>query len=595
MSWPASIGVGVLTGLVAGFLAGWIANLAAGWYRMSSFEGASGYFVVAMALLGALGGLVLGIAVSRMLSGGTEPGALKALGLSHLVVLGVLGTVGAVSRLRADVPPRLDGEELLVALEIRWPEGQGPRDSVGDGEWSLRLGSSVRNTMRARMTGPFWREDARQEDGRWVVPGAVSLFTSRGRRTLDVLPDGIVDNGWLIPLPGRPGKAFLEWSAWLPKARDGEPPLPDGFRYRFRIVPVSRPIRTQVIGPFEVVTIAKGFNDVKYGDAPAIWIADAQFVVRFRGVPVPLTERFDAVAALGDTVPALLVQATTSGGEGPCHLLVAEGDSLRQQEIGICGSPIRGFPLTTDDGRYAQALATPYADGRLDRTTFAMPGQYLLREVVLDTRTLTARRLATNDQGRLIERIPPLGISPDGDSFVRLEWAEASSDEYALAVTHLGTGEQYRVPIDRAATRLVDLDAVTPQWVAHYYAWTRDPSGADRLEPRSGVVPLPYRGRLTREGSYREYRVAPAREGLRDAMVEFLVAEFGGRVVSAEPGAFAHQVEVAGAVVHLSWRGEDGHVGVWMDRGGDTSLVARIAERFDAALGTGRYDHLFGH
>jgi len=595
MSWPASLGVGVLTGLVAGFLAGWIANLAAGWYRMSSFEGASGYFVVAMALLGAAAGLVVGIVVSRTLPSWSEPGFLKALGVSQLVVFVVVGIIGAATRLLADVPPRLGGEEMLVAVEIRWPEGRSPADLADEGEWSLRLGSSISNTMRARTTGPLWREDARQEDGRWIVPGAVSLFTSRGKRTLDVLPDGVVDNGWLVPLPGRPGKSFLEWSEWLPRARDGEPALPDGFRYRFRVVPVSQPIRTQVIGPFEVVTIAEGFNDVKYGDAPAIWIADAQFVVRFNGAPVPLTEWFDAVATLGGSVPALLVQATTAGGEGPCHLLVAEGDTLRQQEIGICGSPIRGFPLTTDDDRFVQALGTRYADGRVDRTTFASPGQYLMHGVVLDTRTLTVRAFSTEDQGRLIERIPPLGVSPDGDSFVRLEWGEDSSDEYALAVTHLGTGERYRVPIDRAATRFSDLDAVNPQWVAHYYAWNRGLDGIDRLEPRTSVVPLPYQGRLTGDGSYREYRVAPAREELRTAMVEFLVAEFGGEIVPAEPGAFAHEVRIDGAVVHLSWRAEDGHVGVWMDRGGDTGLVATIAERFDAALRTGRYDHLFGN
>jgi len=31
-----------------------------------------------------------------------------------------------------------------------------------------------------------------------------------------------------------------------------------------------------------------------------------------------------------------------------------------------------------------------------------------------------------------------------------------------------------------------------------------------------------------------------------------------------------------------------------MDRGTDPALVATIAERFDAALATRRYDHLFG-
>ena len=35
-------------------------------------------------------------------------------------------------------------------------------------------------------------------------------------------------------------------------------------------------------------------------------------------------------------------------------------------------------------------------------------------------------------------------------------------------------------------------------------------------------------------------------------------------------------------------------VGVYMDRGVDSRLVLRIAERFDAALATGKYDGMFG-
>ena len=38
----------------------------------------------------------------------------------------------------------------------------------------------------------------------------------------------------------------------------------------------------------------------------------------------------------------------------------------------------------------------------------------------------------------------------------------------------------------------------------------------------------------------------------------------------------------------------DAHVGIWMDRGPDTRLIADIATRLDAALATGRFDQFLG-
>ena len=46
MSWLGSIVIGVITAIVAAVLAGIVASLAVEWFSVSSFEGASGYFVV---------------------------------------------------------------------------------------------------------------------------------------------------------------------------------------------------------------------------------------------------------------------------------------------------------------------------------------------------------------------------------------------------------------------------------------------------------------------------------------------------------------------------------------------------------------------
>jgi hypothetical protein len=112
---------------------------------------------------------------------------------------------------------------------------------------------------------------------------------------------------------------------------------------------------------------------------------------------------------------------------------------------------------------------------------------------------------------------------------------------------------------------------------------------------RPTFTPIAWRGTLTDDYTgYREYRVAPATAALRPALIDFLVSEFQAERVPAEPDAFSHEVLIKGATVHISYAERERHVGVWMDRGTDSQLVATIAERFDAALATGRYDHLFG-
>jgi hypothetical protein len=50
---------------------------------------------------------------------------------------------------------------------------------------------------------------------------------------------------------------------------------------------------------------------------------------------------------------------------------------------------------------------------------------------------------------------------------------------------------------------------------------------------------------------------------------------------------------VNGQLVHVIESESEHHIGVFMDRGGDSKLVGTVAERFDAALATGKYDALF--
>ncbi len=117
MGWTASMVVGLITALLACVLAGWIASLYADWYQMSSFEGASGYFIVGMALLGFLAGLALGIVVSRFVTSAAGKGCFRALGTSDAIVAGLSLVISGTARLLADIPPKLDGDTLHLAVE----------------------------------------------------------------------------------------------------------------------------------------------------------------------------------------------------------------------------------------------------------------------------------------------------------------------------------------------------------------------------------------------------------------------------------------------------------------------------------------------
>lgn len=476
-------------------------------------------------------------------------------------------------------------------MEIRWPPNQELPSPNEQSEWFLRLGSASGRTTRAQVTGPLWREDARREDGRWIVPGAVEVFTSRGDRILDVQPEGIVPQGFLVPLPRHPGTAHLEWSDWLPHDSTDE------FRYRFRVVPRHRPIRTETYRGFGIGLIAGNFTTARDEAGRDTGTASAEFAITYNGRAVPLdgpASRAVAIATLEGPVPALLALVDAPRGDEACVLVTADGEAATAERIADCGM-LKARPLTSDPSTFSRARDSNPPAGHVDRESFATAGLYLLGGAVLDTRTLSVVPLSRPPAGDAIDRIPPLGVSPDERSFVTLAWGESSTETIALAVNRIPSGDSDHLPIDASRMRYADIDQIDPAWVLHYFAWERGADGSDRLVERPNVTPLPHRGVLMfNDPDYREYRWAPAREGLREALIAFLVTEFKGERLPHAASAFAHEVRIGSATVNVSYEPERHHVGLWVNRGMDTRLVLDIGRRFDEALRSGRYDHLFG-
>ena len=250
MTWLTSIFVSLLSGVAGLLLAGFISNACVSWYSVSSREGAAGYFVIFTAIGGGIAGFIVGLITSRVVAANYGGGFSKELGAALGVVLVVAGIAAFLCRLLADVPPTIEGRELMLEVEFRFPASTNTAmPPTAEGKWTFQLASLAGYTQRKSDTGTIATDKARLENGRWIVPTAVLLFTERGKRSVGLYRDESKDVfGFMLPLPRRPGTQFLEWSDWIPRQQgDGQPWPADKMSCRFRVqkIPPPTPPKTQ--------------------------------------------------------------------------------------------------------------------------------------------------------------------------------------------------------------------------------------------------------------------------------------------------------------------------------------------------------------
>ena len=586
MTWLKTLSVAVLTALAGMLGAGLVANLAVAWYNISSFEGGAGFFVVGMALVGLIGGFAIGLVSALVLAGRAQGPFGQALGASTGAVAVILVLVGGVSWMLADIPPLIDGEELYLLTEIRWPaSGAAPPQQLPELP-HLYLAAMSGDTIRTSQNGPVFVEDARQDDGRWIVPGALPIFTSRGRRLLGLTMRDKSIAAFILPLPGQPGEEQRQWSVWLPRVPSEQP---DGFSYRYKVIKRSEPVRTEAIGSFEVDTIADYFHNVSGTDRLA---ARGRFHIRYDGRPVSEASAVDTVAVIGPGT-ALFVTIENPVDDTRCALLIPDGKSLRVEPVKGCGTPLTARHLTADPVRFAAGRAYEPLPGWVDRTGFAEAGLFQLHAAILDTRSFTSTTfLFPEDTGPNTE-VPPLTLSPDEHSFVWL--AQGFEERPQLGVTNWRTNRSYMLPIDRARMRFNSASSFTPDWVGHHFEWQRGPDGSDVLVERAAFVPLPHRGDLTlgKTGEYQAYTLRPGSAAIRDALVEILSRDLAGELLPEELAGF-RRIRVQGKVLTAMLVESSNYVSLSMDvDGSDPQVMRAVGAALDAALASGRYDALF--
>lgn len=241
MSWLSSIVIGVLTAAAGCFAAGFLGTFCVRWYRISSFEGGAGYYVLSFAFVGTLAGLIGGIVASRFVPIAEAAPFWSGLGWCAGGMVALVGAVGLVCRLAADLAPTLDGRKLRIVAEIRGGKSFTPPTKTDDyGAFASIFLLRGRRQSRAELDV----SQAKKVDGRWVITVTVPLETSSSRKYFRAYFNQENDALFSLPLRSHPKRKDMAWSRWVDSAwnaNEPEPPQDEKFNLRYRVEPVPPP------------------------------------------------------------------------------------------------------------------------------------------------------------------------------------------------------------------------------------------------------------------------------------------------------------------------------------------------------------------
>jgi hypothetical protein len=235
MSWPAAIFLGLLTGAIGGFYAGFMADLAVPWLRVSRMEGNASVFMLFMAVLGFVLSTALGIAICRLVGGEGNTGVARGFGASVLVVVGLVSAAGALAwaqreRAAVLVTPAGEARALDLAVEVRMPPGwPRPAPQPGDAPYVDLQGGRVFAGGMLRLA------EAREEDGRWIVPATVEVASTAGERMLSVRRPQQPTQYARTAIPAAPTALDEGWSTWI-EPMDSTAPADRRLGIRYRLV-----------------------------------------------------------------------------------------------------------------------------------------------------------------------------------------------------------------------------------------------------------------------------------------------------------------------------------------------------------------------
>ncbi|OQW41246.1 MAG: hypothetical protein A4S08_02655 [Proteobacteria bacterium SG_bin4] len=268
-------------------------------------------------------------------------------------------------------------------------------------------------------------------------------------------------------------------------------------------------------------------------------------------------------------------------------------------------------------GPYQEVFARSNTDD-LDKLDSLTNGRFLLvsGHAVLDVQTRSIRRFNSNNNDVENYSFPSprgaLAFSPDRKSIVFRgafqSWNTADEDlpdsEHALVVYDIEQDSGYAVKFDDTELRLINVNDMDFAWFEKFFEWEKSAQG-DRLRLRK-LEKAPYwTGRFKVEYASPYYTLYPVKASMLPAFLAFLEQQTGwtkanlvedkfheytGRILTFADGELKFDVTMKEDAQILQFSKH-----IYADANPEyTALVKKIADAFEAALASGKYQEHFG-
>jgi hypothetical protein len=212
MSWKIAIVVALLTALVTAVVTAPVADHVTKQMKVSNMEGGRGYLVVLLILAALVGGVVIGLVVTRVV-GAVEWGQFwKAQGYALLVSNALVFGIAGLCLLSVPRQLLMDGEQVALDFEVFVPLDLGP--SGPPSEKNLRM-SLYANTDDNRYV-ELDTKRIRTVGGEPVIPGEAALNTASMGRMLSLTINDTVGYTLDMPLAYKPTVKDLAWTERMP-------------------------------------------------------------------------------------------------------------------------------------------------------------------------------------------------------------------------------------------------------------------------------------------------------------------------------------------------------------------------------------------
>ncbi|MCY7388315.1 MAG: hypothetical protein LH481_09670 [Burkholderiales bacterium] len=128
-----------------------------------------------------------------------------------------------------------------------------------------------------------------------------------------------------------------------------------------------------------------------------------------------------------------------------------------------------------------------------------------------------------------------IAFSPGQTQYVTyaegVEYESKGQPRYsALMVVDIPSATSYALKLIRKVNHYYDYQDLTPEWLAHYFQWTKNAQGVEKLSPRVDAKILPWIGRVnTSISGDVDYKIAPVSANIVPVLSAFMVDRIGAK------------------------------------------------------------------